>query len=348
MNRWFARYPDDHRTALRGRLTSGDNFDFHSAWFELYLRELHRRLGFEVTVEPVLSGVSTRPDFRLMRGRERLLIEATIVGDREQAGRAARIARVVAAVNRTRNPDFRFLFEILSEGQDSPPMREVRQRLERWLAGLDWSDEREKQERHFSFATMPGRTERVGDWAFSFRAWPRKSEDRGRPGAAIVAGPSDGGTFDHGGTVLDRLTEKATKYGTPEDPVIIAVRIDRLSTPAEDVKVALYGPVAERTALFRHESGRPRNRHIAGVLVWDLELRPWSVARQTPVLWRHPEPLNELPGDLPWASVELDANDVVRFRPGSFDPVETLDLPEATELDAARDWPGRPEFHARD
>lgn len=37
MNDWFARFPADARADLRGRLSSGDNEEFHAAWFELYL-----------------------------------------------------------------------------------------------------------------------------------------------------------------------------------------------------------------------------------------------------------------------------------------------------------------------
>ena len=136
MNTWFARYPVEERTGLRGRLTSGDNVEFHGAWFELYLHELHRRLGFLITVEPTLPAVTTRPDFLLARNEDRVFLEATVIGDRQQAGRAGRIARVVAAVNRTTSPDFKLLFDIEAEGEGSPPMREVRRRLERWLATL--------------------------------------------------------------------------------------------------------------------------------------------------------------------------------------------------------------------
>jgi hypothetical protein len=37
LERWFAEYPEAERADLRGRLTSGDHWQFHSAWFELYL-----------------------------------------------------------------------------------------------------------------------------------------------------------------------------------------------------------------------------------------------------------------------------------------------------------------------
>ena len=363
LNEWFERYPREHRKGLRGRLASGDNVEFHGAWFELYLHELHRRLGFSLEVEPDLPGVPTHPDFLLERHGEQFFLEATVIGDRDGAGRARRIDRIVSSLNRIENPDFGLFFDIEAEGNDSPPMREVRKRVTRWLADLDWAEERAKQAASFNFETMQLHTESVGAWDFSFRAWPRRPEVRGQRDPAILAGPSDGAAFDHPQTLLDRLTNKADKYGDPPHPVIIAVRIDRLSADSEDMATALMGPTigyvdpakpagptlpgGRGTGLFRHESGRWRNQHIAGVLAWDIELRPWSVTRQLPILWLHPEPLAQIRSSLPWPVAELDATVDPEFAPGRFDPVQTFELPGTAELEDPREWPGRFEFGSR-
>lgn len=357
MNTWFERYPDTERSELRGRLSSGDDFEFHSAWFELYLHGLHRRLGFDVVAHPAVPGVTTRPDFRLTRDDESLLLEATIIGNRDGAGRARRIARIVAAINRTRSDDFTLFFDIESEGQTSPAMRDVRRRLERWLAKLDWADVRAAQERTFDMDALPTRTERVGDWTFSFQAWPRNPEDRGRSGPVISAGPSDSAVWDHGGGLLERLEHKAGKYGSPPDPVVIAVRMDRLGAGDDDVLVALLGPTIGRltssspptvvptgrrgTGLFRHTSGRWRNRHVAGVLLWDVELRRWSIAGRAPTLWAHPQPAHALPRGLPWRRIELRAEQPQVIE-GPFDSAVAFDLPDAALFDDPSEWPGTP------
>jgi len=357
MNAWFERYPTAERGELRARLSSGDDIEFHSAWFELYLHELHRRLGFDIMPHPAVAGVTTRPDFRLTRDDEALLLEATIIGNRNEVGRARRIARIVAAINRTRSDDFTLFFDIECEGQASPAMRDVRRRLERWLAGLDWAEIRTAQQRAFNMDALPARTERVGDWTFSFQAWPRKPEDRGRPGPTISAGPSDSAVWDHGGTLLDRLEQKADKYGTPSDPVVITVRMDRLGVRGDDVLITLLGPRIGRltsltaptlvptgcrgSGLFRHSSGRWRNRHVAGVLFWDVELQPWSVARRAPTLWLHPWPAHALPPDLPWRRVDLRAEQP-KVLEGTFDPAVALELPDAELFDDPSEWPGTP------
>lgn len=356
MNAWFARYPPTKAADLRGRFESEDDIEFHSAWFELYLHELHRRLGYDVTVEPVMPDTPTCPDFLVARDGAAFVLEATVVGGRRTAGRARRVARVTAAINRTRSPDFTLDVEIENEGRDAPPMRDVRRRLERWLATLDWQVVRAAQEQRFNYDALPRTTDGAGDWSFTFRAWPRLPQNRGtNDGRAIHAYPSDGGVFDHAGTLLERLEQKASKYGKPEFPVVIAVRLDRLSADVADIRAALMGPSVGRvnpanpgktvptgrhgTGMFRDESGRWRNRHVAGVLAWDLELRPWSVARRTPTLWLHPQPERPLPPGLPWSCVRNDTR-AARYAAGSFNPALVPELPEVDRFPDPAQWPG--------
>jgi hypothetical protein len=356
MNAWFGRYPAHKVNDIRGRLESNDDVEFHGAWFELYLHELHTQLGFEVTVEPTLPD-GGQPDFLVTRDGSSFFLEATIIGDRGTMGRTRRIARVTAAINRTHSPDFWLHVEIEKEGQDAPPMRDVRRRLERWVGTLDWHAVREAQEVAFDLDALPSTNAIAGDWSFAFRAWPRRPEDRGAdPGRAIGAYPSDGAAFDHPGGLKERLEDKAAKYPDPGWPVVLAVRLDRLSASADDVRVALMGPSIGRpsatnprhiertgqfgTGFFRDESGRWRNRHVAGVLVWDIELRPWSIARCAPTLWLHPEPEHPIGPSLPWSHVTFEGN-AARPAPGSFAAALVPELPGIDTCTEPSDWPGR-------
>lgn len=139
--------------------------------------------------------------------------------------------------------------------------------------------------------------------------------------------------------------------------MVIAVRVDRIGAGYDDVERALLGPTIGRalpgdpatvvatgrrgTGFFRHESGRSRNRHVAGVLVFSLELRPWSLTRVTPTLWLHPNPGRSLPADLPWRRVELGGGEP-EVSEGTFDPGQVFELPDRERLDDPREWPGEP------
>lgn len=139
--------------------------------------------------------------------------------------------------------------------------------------------------------------------------------------------------------------------------MIIAVRLDGMAVGEEDVRVALTGPTIGRldeidptkvvvtgkhgAGLFRDASGQWRNRHVAGVLVWDTELRPWSITRQAPTLWLHPSPDIGVAIDLPWRQIKLDGVGPETV-PGWFDPGVLFDLPDGEIFEDARDWPGKP------
>jgi hypothetical protein len=81
-----------------------------SPYWELYLHELHRCLGFEVTVHPEVPGTSTRPDF-LMSNEEAALVAYS---DKE-ARRRQREALVLDIINDIKNRDFSLSVEVLAE-----------------------------------------------------------------------------------------------------------------------------------------------------------------------------------------------------------------------------------------
>lgn len=355
LNTWYARYPID-RAQLHGNLIARDNKQFYAAWFELYLLELHRALGFSVVVEPPLPAVAGDPDFLMTGADGSFVVEATIVGGGQDEGRLARIAQIERAVGRIENPNFRLWFHIDSEGDDSPPMKHVRQKVSSWLDSLDWAQERSAIDAGAGEDRPPAMSIGTGDWKFRFQAHARAAKWRGVPSPIIGLGPSDGGVFDHGATLLDRLSDKADQCRGASVPVIVAVRLDGMAVDDEDVRVALMGPSIGRldmsdpprvidtgehgVGLFRGADGAWRNRHIAAVLAWHTELRPWSITRQAPTLWTHPNPAFDLPRNLPWDRVQFDV-EPHRVQ-GIFDPASVFDLPDGDLFPHASSWPGEP------
>src|SRR5580704_9389241 len=54
IERWAARLPDSAYADVQGRLRSGDDNDFDSAFFELYVHELLVKSGHTVVPHPTL------------------------------------------------------------------------------------------------------------------------------------------------------------------------------------------------------------------------------------------------------------------------------------------------------
>jgi hypothetical protein len=103
----FSRYPasgaEDLRNAFRSRLPG----QHHAAWWELYLHELFRRLGYEIEIHPELADSSKTPDFLLQKGEARLYVEAAAVF----SGVVARDIRnapgwLLDAINTAKSPNF--------------------------------------------------------------------------------------------------------------------------------------------------------------------------------------------------------------------------------------------------
>lgn len=93
LDEWFAVYPPEDAKDLRSRFRDQSPAQHYAAWWELYLHELFRRLGFEIEVHPELEGVSGRPDFRVARDDAAFYVEAAttfsgIVGDATASERA--------------------------------------------------------------------------------------------------------------------------------------------------------------------------------------------------------------------------------------------------------------------
>ncbi len=80
---WLAHYPEAERPALISRLRRTDRRGFLGAFWELYLHELVRRLGFDIELHPSVSGTTHRPDFRLRRGTAMIYLEAVTIYERE-------------------------------------------------------------------------------------------------------------------------------------------------------------------------------------------------------------------------------------------------------------------------
>jgi hypothetical protein len=79
LEEWFAHLPPEGQSGLRSRFRADNPGQHIAAFWELYLHEVHRRLGYELEYEPELPNTSRKPDFLVHRGDERFYLEGTIV-----------------------------------------------------------------------------------------------------------------------------------------------------------------------------------------------------------------------------------------------------------------------------
>lgn len=77
---WFREYPEDHGKELSSRLQSKKFHKFMSAYFELQVFSVLRRLGCDVEIHPEFAETSGTVDFGVAHGEDSFYLEATVCG----------------------------------------------------------------------------------------------------------------------------------------------------------------------------------------------------------------------------------------------------------------------------
>ncbi len=81
MEHWFLAFPESGRHRLKHRLQSSRDAEFLSAYFELQVFTILKRLGCSIKVEPGFPGASgATVDFLAGHGEDEFYVEATVCG----------------------------------------------------------------------------------------------------------------------------------------------------------------------------------------------------------------------------------------------------------------------------
>jgi hypothetical protein len=341
LERWYADYPDEQRGFdLRQRFRRPEPPQHFGAWWELYLHHLFRCLGFQVEVEPPVSGGN--PDFRVTRDTDSFLIEATasFSGIVDEERQPAREAAVLAAVDTARNPNFTVSLKIEKVGDEQPKVREIAQPLEQWLSGLDPDDVLERD----IFDAPQCRLD-VRGWKLLFTAFALRPEARRKPDHRLLGmGPGMTGYVNDRQQFVATLIGKRRKY-KPDEPLVVAVLLMSDGTvDHEDIEWALLGPITQRVLPdrglgppFRRLDGfwirgnEPRGTRVSAVLTGN-NLVAENVARTWPRLWPNPWAARALGADLPFPRGLANQQGAVHYEEVDDTPHPILGLPQ--------DWPG--------
>lgn len=311
---WYAELPADVQPGFKSRLRSARHDQFMPAFWELYLHAVHLRLGFSVEYEPDLPGVSARPDFRFSRNGSTFLLEATVIDIPEAENRRRkREAVLLDKIDEVSSPDFFLAIEIVESGEEIPSRAELAEPLEAWLASLDWEAEScRSQESAPTVFLIEAR-----GWKMTFEPIPRSKSRGDGSGPTIGIGPSFAGVFSENLRIKEQLRAKASKYGKPDCPIVIAILCLAEFADEADIEQALFGPEVIAFSAQRRSAGSVLKRDPDGLwqrgndkratrvtaVLSAKSIRPWSVLEELPVIWHNPWAANALAADLPWRAV---------------------------------------------
>jgi hypothetical protein len=299
---WYSKLCPALQRGVRQRLQSGDNQDFAAGLWELYLHELFRRLGYEITCEaPTPNGRNI--DFLLRRGATAFYLEATIArkSQAEQAAEARR-NRIYRELDKLQSPNFMLGIEIESAGTNElGNVGVLRRKLADWLATLD-PDEVEQQ--WAETGEIPTLSCSDGSaWTLVFEAFPNKPEYRGRPAERPLGVFMDKpiGLIDDEGRLRRALRRKRpSEYGDLALPFVVAISEEPFDADAWHWENVLFGHTAVQygpgqptrsirmsDGFWRGPGARPRNRRLAAVL-FASNLMPWALHLTRLEWWDNP------------------------------------------------------------
>jgi hypothetical protein len=351
--RWYAEFPEPKRDLLR-RFRKKEVRQHLPAWWELYVHRLFVCLGYDIKVHPELPGREEKPDFLVTRGSESLYVEATTAFNGDSIVNPHGQAWVCDFIDSAHNPDFMVDIEFPKVGIAWPGREEIVERLEEWLAGLDWADARAEWDANcLAYMNSPRWRcqQEHRDWIIEYLATPVQPEVRGMVGRRIAIYPSSRGSFvgdvakirvkldDKGGNKYSSLDRPLDK------PLVVALQlwhhVDKV-----DLGNALFGseqfvwlvdrvagrvvPGSMRTERvpdgYWRPGADPRGTRISAVLFGNT-LSASSVASKLPELWVNPWASAPLPGLEPFQTTYVDADNKLATREATETAAAVFKLP---------------------
>ncbi len=304
---WFLSFPEGEKAEIKARISSNDDRQFQSAFFELFLYRLLTRIGCTVEIHPKMEGeVLKRPDFLVTSSKgEKFYLEATVATDMSDKDVAseARKSVVYDSINKLDSPNFFIGMRLSGAPQTSPPGKKIIKFLADKLKGLD-PDTIDAEYKEKGNDGLPEWEYHHDGWNIIFFPIPKKPEARGKSGARPIGLQSFGAHWiSSSSAIRNSIEKKSARYGDLEYPYIIAINALGASVDRESVMEATLGkeqvilnvagsePAVERVE--RDWDGawilkqKPKNTRVSGVLV-GKRLSPWSYLERELVLYLNP------------------------------------------------------------
>lgn len=297
---WFSYYPKNEQSEFLTRIQTNNDQEFISTMFELYIYDLSRQLGFEITIHPEMDNNNKkRPDFHLRSEYEEFYLESTTTNELSpKEKRAEKIINIfLDSINEIKSKDF--FISINPEGVPTKPINsnKIVNDLRTWLSSLDYDE----VERNFS----KGRYDQISkeyitdEVVFEISIIP-KYKNRGETERLIGSQMYEAKWLNTKEAIRKVIEKKATRYGELNKPFILAINVIALSCDTTDVMEALFGTEKYIYRFTENETLPPIftrvndgkfspkiNTRLSGVLVVE-NLNPWNIHNKIPVLYLNP------------------------------------------------------------
>lgn len=294
----FKRYPDDESAELKNRIQGAKITQSNSAFFELILHETLCKLGFTVTVHPMIKSGDKRPDFLVTSNNgASLYIEAICTSELggERSGLESQKNKLYDEINAQFNEQSASLsISVIKQSKKDFSSKDLFHNIR---ANLNTLQTQEVTHIKWQWISVDK------DWEIELQL--HKTEQVSKQFISCIY-PNIARRIDVPSAVQKAFMKKSTRYGELEYPYILAINIDTLVLEDTDEMEALFGKeqfIFTKDAVKfagRQKNGAwngpdgPKNTRVSGVWLFH-ELNAWRLNKRH-VLYLNPfcsKPINE-------------------------------------------------------
>ena len=310
LEQWFRDYPATAQKDVRKRFRNRNQDTHQSAFFELLLHALLRKLGCGAKAHPNIPGSSKQPDFHVCTRDRSFYLEATVIGrDRRDTPATSAEQDVLNKLNALECPYYRLTVSMSGHLTAFLKSSQITRPFKQWL------------EVHSPRGTPPvgvpgesvGEPVRIehGDWELEgeFIRWPVDKPNTPYPAIedpfVTAWGP---GVPAHSPPLYEALKKKAQRY-KPDLPLVIAISTssDHLPRGRNCEAQALFGTghIINHARMFAEgsktpdlwvkESADPNYTRVVAILIFhdaiiyrlkdqscQMYINPWSQGNPLP------------------------------------------------------------------
>jgi hypothetical protein len=246
LDEWFSAYPSEHQHELERRFQSKNPWAYESAFYELALHAMLRRLGCALEVHPDIPGTSTHPEFLVKPGvGSNFILEAVLAGGQTEQEIAAEklYATIYDVLNRRiRSHGFFFSAHIHGVPKQQPSAKRIAVFVQTQLAALD-PDKIAADYHRLGQVSLPRWPYPIDDdCSLEFEPISRKPEVRDMPNDRPLGVISFDGRFvDDVTPIREAVLRKADHYGDVTQPFVVAVNLMSATVHTDHIIKALNG-----------------------------------------------------------------------------------------------------------
>ena len=224
IEKWFQSYPTEGKKDLQKRLRSVRDDQFQGAFFELLLHQMLFNLGCNTRVHPKIECVNASPDFLVNEGDYSCYIEAKSVDSKSSSFALNPDEQdVINKLNSLDSPYFHIGVDMEGKLSKTLSNAEVRRPFIKLLENYG-PDEVQRIIDDGSMYDAPSETISHGGWTLKGWLHPISSHGRdNRQASRMVLYPYKARFLDIKTSVVNALKEKASKYGKPAFPLVLAI-----------------------------------------------------------------------------------------------------------------------------